>query len=393
MDTLSRKTDRTGCSVINRTLFFFGLLTLLIPAQEVKDYSSYQNNFAFDPVIMVDRNGVLSRGLFLDLEGDSLKLLLNSKIQKVAISSIKLLKIDSKQTNRDNMLSLGIAGAFACQLLLKKPDWQSDRFIQSDGLWAHMLVGALGAVAGGLVGIGIDMANSDKELEYDLENPKDVQKMRHDILRASEETSLNFHYEIAKVYARSDPAQRQGTGNYYSYDDITLNVFRSVRLTYDINEKIDAGVAIYSAAEPNLKYSYGSQNTYGNEEMSNRVYGYYATAFYNPFPDEPKKRIKVKAGAGAGFAAIDYTIARSKSVYDPVKYTTTVTSESASLNKTVFSGFLAVDLRAYPSSKVSIALTGDYIWIPEKTIPSNLPGESGKSFSNFSLGLSLGLHF
>lgn len=305
MDTLSRKTDRAGYSVINRTVFFSVLLTLLIPAQEVKDYSSYQNNFAFDPVIMVDRNGVLSRGLFLDLEGDSLKLLLNSKIQKVAISSIKLLKIDSKQTNRDNMLSLGIAGAFACQLLLKKPDWQSDRFIQSDGLWAHMLVGALGAVAGGLVGIGIDMANSDKELEYDLENPKDVQKMRHDILRASEETSLNFHYEIAKVYARSDPAYRQGTGNYYSYDDITLNVFRSIRLTYDITERMDAGIAIYSAAEPNLKYSYGLQNTYGNEDMSNRVYGYYATVFYNPFPVEQKKRIKVKAGAGAGFAAID----------------------------------------------------------------------------------------
>jgi hypothetical protein len=379
--------------MVKKVLYLLILISTVIIAQKEKEYSEYKNKYAFDPVLIVDRQGVLSRALFLDLEGDSLRLLINSKVTMLALSSIKFFKMDSQVRSRDNLLSFGIAGAFFAQLLLRKQDTQADRFIQSEGLWNHIVVGSLGAVAGGLIGLGFDRSGNEKEMEYDLDNPGDVLKLRRDILYTTNETRINFYYEISKVYSRTDPSARQASGNYYNYDNVMLNVFRSIRLTYNINPRFETGITIYSVAEPNLRYQSNSQYNYSTEEMTNKVYGYYATAFYDPLGFQKEYPVLVKAGIGAGFATIDYTISGTTSVMDPVKFTTVTTFEFNRLEKTVVSAFAALELRYLPSSKVSVALTGDYIYIPEKTLPSNLPGEGEKLFGNFSLGLTLGLHF
>lgn len=380
-------------NLIKKIIYLLLILSTVGIAQKEKEYSEYKNKYAFDPVLIVDRQGVLSRALFLDLEGDSLRLLINSKVTMLSLSSIKFFKMDSQLRSRDNMLSFGIAGAFLSQLLLRKQDSQADRYIQSDGLWNHIVVGSLGAVAGGLIGLGLDRSGDEKDMEYDLDNPADVLKMRRDILQTTVEKKINFYYEISKVYSRTDPSARQASGNFYNYDYVMLNVFRSIRLTYNINPRLETGITIYSVAEPNLRYQYNYQYNYATEEMDNKVYGYYATAFYDLLEFPRVYPVSLKAGIGAGFATIDYTVSGSMSIYDPVKFTTVTTFEVNRLEKTVISAFTALDLRYFPSPKISVALTGDYIYIPEKTLPSNLPGESGKSFGNFSLGLTLGLHF
>lgn len=378
---------------MKKVFYFLFMLSTVIIAQKEKEYSEYKNKFAFDPVLIVDRHGVLVRGLFLELEGDSLKLLINSKVTMMALSSIKLFKLEAQIKSKHNMLGLGIAGAFFSQLLLRKQDDQADRFIQSDGIWTHFLVGSLGAIAGGLVGLGFDKSDNEKEMEYDFDNPSDILKMRRDLLKSSSDTKVNFYYEISKVYSRTDPSSRQTTGNFYNYDNITLNVFRSIRLTYNFTSRVEAGIAVYSVAEPNLRYQSNSQYIYGTEEMSNKVYGYYLTAYYDLLGLPKEEPVTVKAGVGAGFASIDYTISKSLTIYDAVYGTFTTTFELNRLEKTVGSAFAAVDVRFFPTPKVSLALTGDYIYIPENTIKSNLPDEGGKSFGNFSIGLTLGLHF
>ncbi len=378
---------------IKKVIYLLFIFSTVVIAQKEKEYSEYKNKFAFDPVLIVDRQGVLSRALFLDLEGDSLRLLMNSKVTMLALSSIKFFKMDSQLRSRDNMLSFGIAGAFLSQLLLRKQDSQADRYIQSEGLWNHIVLGSFGAVAGGLIGLGLDRSGNEKEMEYDLDNPTEVLKMRRDILQTTVEKKINFYYEISKVYSRTDPSARQASGNFYNYDNVMLNVFRSIRLTYNINPRLETGITIYSVAEPNLRYQYNSQYNYATEEMDNKVYGYYATAFYDLLEFPKEYPISLKTGVGTGFATIDYTVSSSSTIVDPVNYTQTTTFEVNRLEKTVISAFAALDLRYFPSPKVSVALTGDYIYIPEKTLPSNLPGESGKSFGNFSLGLTLGLHF
>ncbi len=361
-------------------------------AQISIDIKNNKSPFAYDPVIVIDTQDNVWKGIFIELKGDSITILHDSRLETVAINSLKHLKIFSSRKSRNNMLNMGAGGAFFAQLLIAKRDWQSDRFVQADGLWSHILVGAVGSIAGGLIGLGVDLAQGEREMEYNLQDPQDVARMVKDINQVQNESKLNFYYEIAKVYARSDPANSQIQGSYYEYDKVTLNVFRSLKLTYDITDRIEAGLALYSAAEPNLKYSTYNQSNYGTEEMSNRVYGYYAMAYYDLFGRSGPSSFSMKPGVGIGFVNLDYTAHSSVSVYDPITFTYKTTRELSTLSKTTFSGFLAIDLRFYTLTGVSVSVTGDYVFIPEKTPPSNLGSETGKSFSNFSLGLSLGIH-
>ncbi|MBK7265554.1 MAG: hypothetical protein IPI12_04285 [Ignavibacteriales bacterium] len=97
---------------MKKVIYLLIIFSTVITAQKEKEYSEYKNKFAFDPVLIVDRQGVMSRALFLDLEGDSLRLLINSKVTMLALSSIKFFKMDSQLRSRDNMVSFGLAGAF-----------------------------------------------------------------------------------------------------------------------------------------------------------------------------------------------------------------------------------------------------------------------------------------
>lgn len=370
------------------------LCTLTLDAQTKIDLKSYKNSFAFDPVIAMDMQGNVFRGIFLELNGDSLKILINSSVQSIGINSIKQLKISAERASTRNMINLAFAGAFGAQLLLNKKDWQSDKFIQSDGgIWPHLLVGVLGAIGGGLIGLGIDMANSEKELEFNLQDPQDVKRMRKVIQGEPDRTMINFYYEISKVYSRVDPNSSLFIGSNNENQNVTLNVFRSLRLTANITEKIETGIAMYSAAEPNIRYSSYSPDVYSTEEMTNKVYGYYATAFYDLVGGSDGSTLSLKPGLEIGIANIDYTIRLNKSVYDNVNFKTIVSVESNTLTKTLLSGFIALDARFYPATGVSLAVTGDFVFIPGKTLSSNLTEETGKTFSNFSLGVSLGLHF
>lgn len=381
-----------GRASIKVTVVFLWLSLGIVNAQETIDLKNSTSPFAYDPVIVVDIHDVVSKGIFIELKGDSITMLLNSRIETVAINSIRHLKIFSSRVTRHNMINMGIASAFFVQLLLNKRDWQSDRYIQSEGLGQHLLVGVLGAVGGGLIGLGVDLAQSDKELEYNLQDPQDVKKLRDDITGPPDEPKLNFYYEIASVYTRVDPTTKQGQSGYYSDSDVILNTFRSLKLTYDITDRVEAGFALYSAAEPNLRYSFSRQYSYGDRQMNNRVYGYYAMAYYDILGRPGQNAFALKPGLGIGFVNLDYSINWSNSSYDPVTYKSTTTRGSSNLSKTLFSGFLAIDARLYTLTGVSVSFTADYIYIPEKTLPSELAGEGGKSFSNFSLGFSLGIH-
>lgn len=382
---------RTGFKVI---IVFLWLGSGIMNAQVTIDLKSNNKSpYAYDPVIVADIHGAVSKGIFIELQGDSITMLINSRIETVAINSLKRLKITGSHQTRHNMLNMGIAGAFLVQLLLNKNDGQSDRYIQSDGLGQYILVGVLDAVGGGLIGLGVDLAQSGKELEYDLQDPQDVQQLKNDINQVPEESKLNFYYQIASVYTRINPKTDQVQSGYYSYAKVTLNTMRSFKLTYDIADRAEAGFALYSAAEPNLRYSFSKQYSYGDRRMSNRVYGYYAMAYFDILGRTDKNAFAMIPGLGIGFVNLDYTIDWSNTSYDPVTYESTSTRGSDNLNKTLLSGFLAIDARLYTLTGVSVALTADYVYIPEKTLPSDLAGEGGKSFSNFSLGMSLGIHF
>lgn len=74
------------------------------------------------------------------------------------------------------MLSFGIAGLFLFSYfsgnrIFRRIDTSSQKVCGITLFWAPW-----GAVAGGLIGLGLDRAGNEKEMEYDLDNPSGVQK-------------------------------------------------------------------------------------------------------------------------------------------------------------------------------------------------------------------------
>jgi hypothetical protein len=359
------------------------------------EFTQFKSPYLLDPVIVVEKTGNLSRGLFLEIANDSLKILSDSKQRLISLGDIKFVKIDAKVSNRQNTVGFALVGAFLGQIMLPRPDGQADRYVEDNGLWAHFLTGALGALAGGLVGYGVDISNSNDPLEFDLERYGEKERMKKVVLSQADESKIHFYYEMAKVFTRSD---RNGLNSFSTYDYYrnvsTINMFRSIKLTYSATDRIEAGLAIYSAAEPNFGYYSYMNVTSSNTQysMTNKVYSYFAMAAYDFFTPDPNRSISLKCGLGIGYAKIDYQLRATETIYINGIYTNTILDRN--INKTTFSGLASLECRIYPVDKVSLSLIGDYVYIPENTPSVAIPIDEGnKSFGNFSVGISLGIHF
>ena len=187
-----------------------------------------------------------------------------------------------------------------------------------------------------------------------------------------------------KPASRADAATRLSatdgtTADYSPYHSTSFTILRSVRLSYEITEFLDAGAAVVFFGEPVL-----ASEPYVYERFA--ATGYLLEGTIRPFPKSLPEWLHWKIALGAGIASIEYAASVSDSSDQTIEEST---YDGRSLGLGIST---TVDVSLSPL--LSIGLIGDYVIAPGKkmiAIPQcNLPE---RTMGNGSIGFALGYHF
>jgi hypothetical protein len=161
-----------------------------------------------------------------------------------------------------------------------------------------------------------------------------------------------------------------------------FNLMRKIQAVYSVSSNVDVGAAFVFTGEPSFTWqrytgvSEGSVDLVGNSSYSG--YGIYPVFQYNLTNSFPSLFFDVVAGGGPGIAKISQSISQ----YESNKYT------YHSIDKIIFTGYLFTNVRFRINPTTLIALSADYVFIPEKKLPIDYLNIKAESFSNFSYGIS-----
>jgi len=107
-------------------------------------------------------------------------------------------------------------------------------------------------------------------------------------------------------------------------------------------------------------------------------FGVYPVVQYNLTNSFPSLFFDLIAGGGPGIVKINYCISQ----YESNKY------NIQTIDKSIFSGYLFTNIRIRINPTSLLALSADYVLIPEKKLPIDYLKVKAESFSNFSYGIS-----
>jgi hypothetical protein len=178
--------------------------------------------------------------------------------------------------------------------------------------------------------------------------------------------------------------------NTIEYDDgdfspasTKLNLMRKIQAVYSVSENVDVGAAYVFTGEPSFSWARYVPTEYMVSDMNGNFtytgHGIYPIIQYNLTNLFPSLFFDVVAGGGPGIAKINYNISQFELNKNIIH----------TIDKNLFSGYLFTNIRFRINPTTLIALSADYVFIPEKKFPIDYLNIKAESFSNFSYGISL----
>ncbi len=379
-------TLKEALPVLSRIILMVLMMSFSSSAQD-KNLNRIKSKYLFEPVLLVDLNSIIHRGQLTGITDDSIFVITESGMNGFAFSELARVKLTSNTQDRGFTTGLALIGAFLSQFILDRPENPADRFVETKSYLTNILAALTGFSVFGALGYGIDAIKPSSDVDLLMNDPKAEEKLRKELLEEEDKTKLHVHYQMSHVYSLTKPYSK------YSYSDadyiLNFNTFRRARITYSISNRFEAGIAFGSAAEPNLKSWETIEKKAYTITTSNELIGFYLTGSYSFSLGEKESVVSLVPVVGVGFSLVDYSVYKLPGYYVG-KQPTGV--EIGKYEKTEPSCFGALELRFQTAKNTSIALVADYIFVPGHAPESPISGESGKSFSTFSLGLSLGIH-
>lgn len=217
---------------------------------------------------------------------------------------------------------------------------------------------------------------------------------------------LHFTVEMAEVHpveqARMDN-MLEASGHppetmyqsWEGYADSPFTFFRKLQMTYTAWPGVSLGAAYMDLAEPQSTDRSGTY--YGDLThilfLENRASAWYAVGTYEPLRGRLHRSVAWLFGAGVGSASLrgTFTATTTKGYYPEG----TSVTHWQTLDRGLFSGLLFSDFRVYLYSSLSLALTGEFVYLPRidiDAIDGLLPDGSRFDFSSWSWGIALGVH-
>lgn len=218
---------------------------------------------------------------------------------------------------------------------------------------------------------------------------------------------LHFTVEMADVHPVEEDrmdAMVEASGHppdvmyqsWEGYADSPFTFFRKLQMTYTAWPGFSLGAAYMDLAEPQ---SSDRSGTFYDDVthilfLEKRASAWYAVGTYEPLRGRLHRSVAWLFGAGVGSASLrgKFTATTTKGYYPEG----TSVLHQQTLDRGLFSGLFFSDFRVYLYSSLSLALTGEYVYLPRinvDAIDGLLPNGSQFDFSSWSWGIALGVHF
>jgi hypothetical protein len=371
-------------------IFLFAIQTYsqVKSVPDSEDYQKVKSDLFDTGVKITFKDGTELMGYILGIKEDNIFVSVKKVIHKVPLSEVSKIEIDDKY-----FAGWTLGGFYLGQVVFfswvgftdaAPVYWNLDMAFLERGLLSFVSVAAA-AVAGGITHMiegdkTFYFTGSNEEVNAETERLKEFllvdKPVKNKFQISFESAFVNTTYsKIKSTIERGDDGFGPVTTN--------LNLMRKIQAVYSVSSNVDIGAAYVFTGEPSFPWQRYKPGEYMVSDLSGYFsysgHGIYPIFQYNLTNSFPSLFFDVVAGGGPGIAKINNTIYQ----FESNKFTYHI------IDKSIFSGYLFTNIRFRVNPTTLIALSADYVFLPEKKPAIDFLNVKEESFSNFSYGISL----
>ena len=369
-------------------LFAFQSYAQIKPVPDSDNYQQVKSDFFHNVVKITFKDGTVFQSYLRGIKDDTLFVSVKNVIYMVPLSRVSKLAVDDKYIS-----GWTLGGFYLGQCVffswVGAPGtapvyWNFDMAFLVRGLLSFASIAA-SAAAGGIT----HMIEGDEIFYFTGSKEAIIAEIQRltEFLLVDKPVKNKFQLSFESAFVNTTNSKAKNTivtdGPDFSPVSSNLNLMRKIQAVYSVSENIDVGAAYVFTGEPSFPWQRYTPGEYMYIDLDGYFkysgYGIYPVVQYNLTNSFPSLFFDVVAGGGPGVAKINYSISQ----FESNKYTI------QTINKIIFSGYLFTNIRFRINPTTLLALSADYVFIPEKKFPIDFLNIKAESFSNFSYGISL----
>ena len=369
-------------------LFAFQSYSQVKIESDSETYREVKSDLFHSGVKITFKNGTVFQGYLLGINDGALFVSVKKVHFKIPLSDVSILAVDDKY-----IAGWTLGGLYLSQCVffswVGAPGtapvyWNFDIAFLIKGLLSFATI-AVAVTAGGIT----HMIEGD-EIFYFTGSKEavtaEIQRLT-EFLLVDKPIKNKFQLSFESAFVNTTFSKTNNTifhdGPDFSPVSSNLNLMRKIQAVYSVSDNVDVGAAYVFTGEPSFPWQRYKTGEYWYVDLDGYFkysgYGIYPIFQYNLTNSFPSLFFDVVAGGGPGIAKINYSISQ----YESNKYTI------QTIDKYIFSGYAFTNIRFRINPTTLIALSADYVFIPEKKFPIDFLNVKAESFSNFSYGISL----
>ncbi len=377
--------------------------------------SSIRSSLLLQPMIVFRRGDERSAGFLLDVIEDSIYLRSRDEMLRIPLSDVMKLNLPLIGSSHQIPAHGALIGTYLIDLAWMKDESRPGVYadISGEGV-AGFLLANLGSMTLCYFVLTLFESHDTPAMQFDFTADSEKRLSEEARFRAfthgtGTDAKLHFTVQLSDVRPRESGRPERlireagltpeaPSSYHHSEPDYpgSFNLFRKGQATWSIQPGYTVGAAYMDLTEPRYT-EIASTKTGGlthNIEIRQQLKGWYVVGTYEPMHARWNGPFSWLLGVGLG-AAIrsgELTTVTLSGVYP----NTVRIERKYSLASSLFSAFAFTDLRLYLYRSLSLALTGEYVFVnplPVGSLEGITTTESTFDLSSWSWGLVLGVHF
>ncbi|MFC2085288.1 hypothetical protein ACFLS9_09540 [Bacteroidota bacterium] len=348
----------------------------------------------YNRVVAVENTGNIAIGLLIGLKADTLVLVQNNIRLNLPLKEMVSISIENEGNYTKGLVVGSIIGMYLGNIIFFHIDREPTAYIANFDVLSVVLANLLSVFVGGSAGYFIDMGMEEEEVVFNFdvkgaEWSEEYKRLRRFLFDEASKKDFHLFLQASKVFTRlSELEDKTQSGYAEFYNGLSnFNMLRRIQLTYSFTNNMEAGTAICWLGEPFYRWYYDHNgNSYSGFEEYEGV-GYYGVISYKPLADILPSNLDWRINAALGLADINYKYMNEIYEYEETN------GISKTIDKNLLSAYISTQFDILLYDGFSMGLLVDYIYVDEKMPEIPEFGLDSRELGNFSIGISIGIHF